>query len=313
MAGERKLIRDLVTQMLLKEYLQKEVQRSGFGGMKIQRGPMSTNISMEIQRPGLVIGRKGSAISNLTARISDKFGMENPQIEIQDINNPSLNSNLMAYQLTKMLRRGWNHRRAAYTIVTRIMEAGAKGCEVIISGKLTSQRHRTLKITKGYIKHSGEAAKEVMSKGYAEAKLKPGVVGVVVSIMKSDVLLPDKIKEKAPVKEIEKEVEAPQVEEAPGKGAKEAKEPKETKKGKPAKEPKETKKGKPAKEPKEVSLEEISQLSPPVIKKLSVANINTLAELKGLTIDDLMSIRGIGKKTAESIISVVKNAKKRKR
>jgi len=301
MAGERKLIRDLVTQMLLKEYLQKEVQRSGFGGMKIQRGPMSTNISMEIQRPGLVIGRKGSAISNLTARISDKFGMENPQIEIQDINNPSLNSNLMAYQLTKMLRRGWNHRRAAYTIVTRIMEAGAKGCEVIISGKLTSQRHRTLKITKGYIKHSGEAAKEVMSKGYAEAKLKPGVVGVVVSIMKSDVLLPDKIKEKAPVKEIEKEVEAPQVEEAPGKEAKEAKEPKETKKGKPAK------------EPKEVSLEEISQLSPPVIKKLSVANINTLAELKGLTIDDLMSIRGIGKKTAESIISVVKNAKKRKR
>ncbi|HIH97433.1 MAG TPA: 30S ribosomal protein S3, partial [Thermoplasmata archaeon] len=229
MAGERKLIRDLVTQMLLKEYLQKEVQRSGFGGMKIQRGPMSTNISMEIQRPGLVIGRKGSAISDLTARISDKFGMENPQIEIQDINNPSLNSNLMAYQLTKMLRRGWNHRRAAYTIVTRIMEAGAKGCEVIISGKLTSQRHRTLKITKGYIKHSGEAAKEVMSKGYAEAKLKPGVVGVVVSIMKSDVLLPDKIKEKAPVKEIEKEVEAPQVEEAPGKEAKEAKEPKETK------------------------------------------------------------------------------------
>jgi small subunit ribosomal protein S3 len=279
MAGERKLIKEQVNQMLLKEYLQKEVQRSGFGGMKVQRGPMSTNISLEIQRPGLVIGKKGSVISNLTNRIANKFGIENPQIEIQATKDPSLNSQLMAYQLTKMLRRGWNCRRAAYTIVGRIMEAGAKGCEVTISGKLTSQRHRTLKIIESYIKHSGDAAKDVMEKGYAVAKLKPGIIGVVVNIMKSDASLPDKIEEVLK-REEEKEAEAVQKE---------------------------------VKEEKEISLDQVPEITPSLVKKLATANIDNLAELKEATIEDLMAIKGVGRQTTDLIKKIVKEIEGKKK
>ena len=145
MASERKFVAENVRRVLLKEYLMKEVSRAGFGGLDVQRTPMGTRVILTTERPGLVIGRRGQTIKNLTAVIEDRFGFENPQIEVQEVENASLNAQIMAEKLAFSLERGWHFRRAGHSTVRRIMDAGARGCHIIVAGKLTGQRHRTEK------------------------------------------------------------------------------------------------------------------------------------------------------------------------
>ena len=190
MASERKFVAENVRRVLLKEYLMKEVSRAGFGGLEVQRTPMGTRVLLITERPGLVIGRRGQTIKNLTTVIEDRFGFENPQIEVQEVKNANLNAQIMAEKLAFSLERGWHFRRAGHSTVRRIMDAGARGCHIIVAGKLTGQRHRTEKFKEGYIKFCGEPKANFIDHGYAVAKLKMGVIGVTVEIMDKDAKLP---------------------------------------------------------------------------------------------------------------------------
>ncbi len=190
MASERKFVAENVRRVLLKEYLMKEVSRAGFGGLDVQRTPMGTRVLLTTERPGLVIGRRGQTIKNLTTVIEERFGFENPQIEVQEVKNASLNAQIMAEKLAFSLERGWHFRRAGHSTVRRIMDAGARGCHIIVAGKLTGQRHRTEKFKEGYIKFCGEPKAMFIDHGYAIAKLKMGVIGVTVEIMDKDAKLP---------------------------------------------------------------------------------------------------------------------------
>lgn len=190
MASERKFVAENVRRVLLKEYLMKEVSRAGFGGLKVMRTPMGTRVVLTTERPGLVIGRRGQTIKNLTIAIEEKFGFENPQIEVEEVQNASLNAQIMAEKLAFSLERGWHFRRAGHSTVRRIMDAGARGCHIIVAGKLTGQRHRTEKFKEGYIKFCGEPKVNFVERGYAIAKLKMGVIGVTVEIMRPDAKLP---------------------------------------------------------------------------------------------------------------------------
>jgi len=193
MASERKFIAEKVRRVLLKEFVQARVTRAGFGGLDVQRTPMGTRVTLITERPGLVIGRRGEAIKSLTKAIEDDFKFNNPQIEVQEVENPNLNAQIMAEKLANALERGWHFRRAGHSTVRRIMESGAKGCQVVISGKLTGQRHRTEKFKDGHIKYCGQAKLDFMQNGFATAKLKPGVIGITVRIMDPMARLPDEI------------------------------------------------------------------------------------------------------------------------
>jgi len=264
---------------LIKEFLIKKIEGAGFGGMSIQRTPMGTRINIIVERPGMVIGRSGSKIKELTEDIKNNFNVDNPQIEIQEAgSSASLNAKIMAEKLAEALERGWHFRRAGHSTVRRIMDAGAKGCQIIIAGKLTGARHRTEKFTQGHVKYCGEIAKEVMDEGHAVAKLKAGVLGVKVRIMKPDAKLPDEIKLKIPEEKMEKE-EVEKVE-----GEKE-----------PEKKKTDIKK-----------LTEIQGVGPSIVKKFEKAGITSLEELYEMDVDDLAAIKGIGGKTAENIIKSLK-------
>ena len=193
MASERKFVTENIRRVLLKEFVMKRVGRAGFGGLDVQRTPMGTRVTLITERPGLVIGRRGEAIKSLTHAIEQDFNFNNPQIEVQEVENPNLNAQIMAEKLANALERGWHFRRAGHSTVRRIMESGAKGCQVIISGKLTGQRHRTEKFKDGHIKFCGQAKLDFMHNGFAGAKLKPGVIGVTVQIMDPMARLPDEI------------------------------------------------------------------------------------------------------------------------
>ena len=277
MTGERKFIKENINRLLIKEFMIKKIEGAGFGGMSIQRTPMGTRINIVVERPGMVIGKAGSKIKELTEDIKNNFNVENPQIEIKEAGSrASLNAQIMAEKLAEALERGWHFRRAGHSSVRRIMGAGAKGCQIIIAGKLTGSRHRTEKFTEGHVKYCGEVAKQVMDVGYAVAKLKAGVLGVKVRIMKSDAKLPDEVKIKMDeVKKIEKEPKEKKVEEKRVTDIK--------------------------------KITKIQGVGPSIIKKFEKAGVKSLEELLELDVDDLSTIDGIGGKTAENI---VKNLKK---
>jgi len=97
MAIERKFVVEGERRMLIKEYLKKETEKAGFGGIEIQRTPMGTLISLLTERPGLIIGRGGKNIKKLTDDLAEKFDIENPQIEIEEVGNQApLNGQIMA-------------------------------------------------------------------------------------------------------------------------------------------------------------------------------------------------------------------------
>lgn len=293
MAGERKFIRESTNRILIKEFLIKKVEGAGFGGMTIQRTPMGTRINIIVERPGMVIGKGGTKIKQITSDIRDKFDVDNPQIEIQEAGSAaSLNAQIMAEKLAEALERGWHFRRAGHSTVRRIMGAGAKGCQVVIAGKLTGARHRTEKFTQGHIKYCGETAKQVMDRGFAVAKLKAGVLGVKVGIMKPDSKLPDEISiliPKSDKKETEKKSDK--------------KEKKEPSKEKAVKKEKEVVK---EKETDIHRLTEIPGIGPSIVKKFEKAGVHSLEEVFEMDADDLSSIEGIGRKTAETIIKELK-------
>jgi len=203
----REMLKERVRRVQVHDHVQKRTIRAGFGGLSIQRTPLGTHVRIAAERPGLVIGRKGSDIQRLTDELERKFGYENLQVEAGEVTRFALNPLIMAAKVANALERGWNYRRAGNSMLQRIMDAGARGCQITIAGKLTGLRHRTEKFLSGHIKFCGEPALELMDVGIAQAKLKPGTIGVKVAIMKPDAVLPAEITIVKPVVEtVETEV-----------------------------------------------------------------------------------------------------------
>jgi small subunit ribosomal protein S3 len=203
-----------IKKVRMNEYFKNELERAGYGGMDIKRTPMGTQITVYVEKPGMIIGKQGKRIKRITEEISERHDMDNPQIDVQLVETSELSAPLMADRLAKLIERGWHFRRAGRSLQQRIMDANALGCEITISGKLRGRRSRVEKIVNGCIKHCGSVVEEIIEEGYAIAKKRSGVIGVKVRITRPDAKMPDvfrievnkdKDKEKE-IKEIEEEV-----------------------------------------------------------------------------------------------------------
>ncbi|HDQ07229.1 MAG TPA: 30S ribosomal protein S3 [Methanoculleus sp.] len=191
MGIEKRFIEDGVRSARVDKFLIKELKRAGYGGMDITRTPLGTQITIFAEKPGIVIGKGGKVVRQITADLQTLFAIDSPQIEVQQVENPSFNAQIMAERLASSLERGWYFRKAGNSTLRRVMESGALGCEVVLSGKLTGARSRVQKFTEGYIKHSGEPSDTIVEKGYAIAIKKLGTIGVQVKIIPAGARLPD--------------------------------------------------------------------------------------------------------------------------
>jgi small subunit ribosomal protein S3 len=228
MPAERIFIKQGLKRAELEEFLEKELERSGYGGVDIKRIPTGTRVALFVERPGMVIGRKGRSIKQLTDDLSQKYKLENPQVEVVEIKVPELSGPVMAKRIAFALERGIKYRRVGYTALRRIMRAGARGVEIVIGGKLAGERSRSARFYDGYLKKAGEPALKFVSYGYAVAKLKPGIVGVKVRIMPPDVHLPDEIRfieQKVEAEPVEAKTDVEEAEEEPKEGSEEAETP----------------------------------------------------------------------------------------
>ena len=203
--SERIFVEEGIKKVRMNEYFRNELERAGYGGMEIKRTPMGTQITVKVEKPGMIIGKDGKRIKKVTDEITRRKELDNPQIDVQPIEVPELNAQLMANRLAKLIERGWHFRRAGRSTLQRIMDMGALGCEITMSGKLKGPRGRMEKMVEGYIKHCGAVAGEIVDKGYAIAQKKPGVIGVKVKIVKPGVKIPDDFHIKIMTKEVEGE------------------------------------------------------------------------------------------------------------
>jgi small subunit ribosomal protein S3 len=189
----RKMIGRNVERQLVREYLLKETERAGFGGLHFNRTPEGTKVTLTAEQVGRVIGRRGKVIHELQRRLQEDFKLINPQLEVEEIEDSRINAQIMASRLASSLERGWFFRRAGHSTVQNIMDAGARGCIVILSGKITGARHRVEKFQKGHIKYCGETALQFMDVGFSTAVKKLGTVGCTVRIMRPGTKLPHEI------------------------------------------------------------------------------------------------------------------------
>ena len=193
--------------LAIDEFLASELNAAGYGGVEIRKMPMKTEVVIHASRPGVVIGRRGAKIRELTYILENEFGIENVQIEVSEIENPWLDAAVMASRLARQLERGVRFRRMAYWILRRVMRAGAIGCEIIVKGKLSSRRARYQKFKQGTIAKTGEPADVFVDHANDQAVLKPGVIGITVRIMRPDAKLPGVIKIKPPKPRKKEEIE----------------------------------------------------------------------------------------------------------
>jgi len=161
--------------------------------VSIAKTPLGTHIVIYAMRPGLVIGRGGETIRELAKVLEEKFQLSNPQISVAEIEIPELNAYVVASRVTSALKRGVHYRRAGYWALNQIMEAGALGAEIIISGKLRTDRARYEKFRAGYMPKSGDPPMKYMRKAELQVQLKPGCLGVKVRIMPPEAKFPDQV------------------------------------------------------------------------------------------------------------------------
>lgn len=203
MSVVKHFVDESVKKVAIDEFLRNELDRAGYGGVDITKTPMGTHMVVYAMRPGLVIGRGGETIKGLAAELEEKFHMANPQISVAEIEIPELNAHIVASRVASALKRGIHFRRSAYWALNRVVEAGALGVEIVISGKLRTDRSRYEKFSSGYLPKSGHPALTHVRTAVLHVQLKPGILGVKVRILPSEVEFPDKISiiEEAPAAE----------------------------------------------------------------------------------------------------------------
>ncbi len=193
MSAVKHFIDESVKKAEIDEFLRNEFERAGYGGVSITKTPLGTHIVVYTMRPGLVIGRGGETIRELARVLEEKFELPNPQISVAEIEIPELNAYVVASRIASALKRGVHYRRSGYWALNQIMEAGALGAEIIISGKLRTDRARYEKFRAGYLPKSGEPARKYLRKAEVSVQLKPGILGVKVRIMPPDAKFPDQV------------------------------------------------------------------------------------------------------------------------
>ncbi len=189
----KRFITESIKRTEIDEFLQKKLERAGYGGVNLSKTPLGTHVVIYAMRPGLVIGRGGETIKELAASLEHNFKVSNPQISVSEIEIPEFNANVVANRVSSALERGVHFRRAGFWALNQVMEAGALGCEIVISGKLTTERARFEKFRAGHYPIVGEPALRAMKTAEVHVLLKPGMIGVRVKIMPPDAYFPDKV------------------------------------------------------------------------------------------------------------------------
>ncbi|MBI2103010.1 30S ribosomal protein S3 [Candidatus Woesearchaeota archaeon] len=203
---ERQFIAQKTKEYYIKKYIEEHLRGVGISQIRLKKIPLGEKIIISASKPSLIVGSKGSNIRELTRVLKTEFKLENPQIEIAEIRNIFLDANIVAQRIASSLERFGSARfkSIGHKIMENVINSGALGVEIIVSGKIPSARAKSWRFYQGYLKKCGDIAISGVLKAQAIALLKSGIVGIKVAIMPPDIVLPDRVEI---VKELSLEVE----------------------------------------------------------------------------------------------------------
>ena len=191
MSAVKNVIKDNYNMMLLKDYLRSKIKDAGFSNAEVSKTPTGTRVVLHVTRPGIVIGRKGTGIKELTEKLESDFGLKNPQIAVEEITKPELSPEVMCNRMASHLERGTAFRRATMWTIQQIMEGGAMGVEITISGKLRGDRSAFEKHRQGILPRAGHHANVIVSEDIAHVETAMGLIGVRIRIAQKEKLIPE--------------------------------------------------------------------------------------------------------------------------
>ncbi len=211
---ERKFVKFKEEELGIREYVKRVLGKGRISDVFIEYTPIGEKIIVATNKPGMVIGKKGEKIDELTSTLKKRFKLDNPHIEIRDIADEFLDAQLVADSIAISLERkgSLKFKMIAYKILDDIIRAGALGAEIVLSGRLPSERAKTWRFSQGYLKKTGDPAK-IVKKAMAQAKCPSGVVGIKVSILPPDAKIHDQIKvDDDLIKYLKDKIDSPEVE-----------------------------------------------------------------------------------------------------
>ena len=188
---KRKFVADGVFRAEVNELLMTALADFGFSGIEVNFTKGATEVRVLVSRfreltdPSTI---KGIKINELKGLIEQRFGFnKNPShkfiLSAKRTNHMGINAQEQAEYLKKRLLIGIPVRSAAMNVIRNMIHKGAKGCEVIISGKLRQQRAKSMKFKDGYMIHTGEPKRTFIDVAVRHIELRQGIMGVKVKIM----------------------------------------------------------------------------------------------------------------------------------
>ncbi|NIP62471.1 MAG: 30S ribosomal protein S3 [Nitrosopumilaceae archaeon] len=191
MSSVKNVIKDNYNMMLLKDYLRERIKEAGFSHAEISKTPTGTRVALHVTRPGIVIGRKGSGIKELTDKLTSDFGLKNPQISVVEIPKPELSPSVMCNRMASHLERGIAFRRATMWTLKNIMDAGAMGVQITVSGKLRGDRSSFEKHTAGILPRAGHHADVIVNEDISHVHTPMGLIGIRIRIAHHEKYVPE--------------------------------------------------------------------------------------------------------------------------
>jgi small subunit ribosomal protein S3 len=191
---EKKFVAFKKKEYAMKKYVWNSLGKGKVSAIRVEYTPVGEKIIVATDKPGLIIGSRGEKIDMLTRVLKQRFKLENPNIEISEIKNASLDAQLVADRIALDLEKFGNlkFKSIAYKELVRIMKSGALGVEIRLSGKLPSDRAKSWRFAAGYLKKVGDSAK-VVGKAQSIALTKLGISGIKVAILPPDAIIHDRI------------------------------------------------------------------------------------------------------------------------
>lgn len=191
---EKKFVGVRKDEFNIREFVKKTFGKGKISNVRIEYTPVGEKIVVSTHKPGLIIGKRGEKIAELTEVLKKRFKMENPHIDIAEISHPEFDAQLVADDLALTLERfgSLKYKSASYRLLEKIRNAGALGVEIRTSGRLPSERARSWRFAFGYLKKTGDASK-VVDRAESVAETKQGVIGIKVAILAPTAKIHDKI------------------------------------------------------------------------------------------------------------------------
>lgn len=177
----------LIEDNTIRKFINKKYSTASVSKIEIERTASRVIIDIFTSRPGVLIGNKGAGVEELKKELAKLSSNKNVNVNIKEVKKPDLDAQLVAQSIAQQIEKRISYKRAMKQAMQKVMRAGAKGCKIMVSGRLDgAEIARSFRYLEGRLPlHTIRADIDYATQ---EAHTTYGVLGVKVWICKGEIL-----------------------------------------------------------------------------------------------------------------------------